>query len=293
MLDLKLSSISRFFLDPRALGVALGALMLVMPSTGCKKKPYPQCKKDKHCKVDLGEKCVDGSCQNCKTDADCVGKGPAAGPAWVCAQFRCMDPAEAAKLGTGGGSGEMGSPCTQTVDCVGGLVCTAGACAGCTDDIECAPATCTIETGRCSAAGQCTTDDQCPMDQICDGTMCIFSGGGTTGGGPCGLDAVYFGFDSDTLTPKSQEDLTNVVACLTEQAGAGIEVILEAHADAVGTEEYNIMLTERRGGSVRAFLVEKGVPEAALRVLAKGSLESTGATEAERSKERRVQLIFP
>ena len=291
MLDLKLSTLSRLFLDPRALGMALGALMLVLPTAGCKNKNYPQCKKDKHCKVDLGEKCVDGSCQNCKVDADCVGKAPAGAAAFVCHDFRCMDPAEAAKDGAGGGgTGEMGSPCTQTIDCVGGLVCNAGACAGCTDDIECAPSTCTLETGRCSAAGQCTTDDQCPMDQICDGGMCIFAGGGTTGGGPCGLDAVYFGFDADNLTPKTQEDLTGVASCIAEQ---GVEVILEAHADAVGTEEYNIMLTERRGGSVRSFLVEKGVPAELLRVLAKGSLESTGTTEADRAKERRVQLIWP
>jgi peptidoglycan-associated lipoprotein len=290
MLDLKLSSLSRLLLDPRSLGVALGAMMLLLPSTGCKKQPYPQCKKDKQCKQELGETCVDGSCQNCKTDAECVGKGPAAGPAFVCHDFRCMDPAEAAAGGAGAGGGEMGSPCTQTVECVGGLVCTAGACAGCTDDIECSPSTCTIETGRCSAAGQCTTDDECPMDQICDGGMCIFGGGGTTGGGPCNLDAVYFGFDADSLTPKTQEDLTAAATCIAEQ---GVEVILEAHADAVGTEEYNIMLTERRGGSVRTFLVEKGVPAELLRVLAKGSLESTGSTEPERAKERRVQLIWP
>ncbi len=290
MLDLKLSSLSRLLLDPRSLGIMLGALVLVLPTAGCKNKNYPQCKKDKHCKVDLGETCVDGSCQNCKADTDCAGKGPTGGPAWVCKDFRCMDPAEAAAGGGGGAGGEMGSPCTQSSECVGGLVCTAGACASCTDDIQCSPSTCTIESGRCSAAGQCTTDDECPMDQICDGGMCIFSGGGTTGGGPCNLDAVYFGFDSDTLTPKSQEELANAATCIAEQ---GVEVILEAHADAVGTEEYNIMLTERRGGSVLAFLVEQGVPAELLRVLAKGSLESTGGTEAERAKERRVQLIWP
>jgi peptidoglycan-associated lipoprotein len=291
MLDLKPSSPFRTLLDPRALGVALGALMLALalPSTGCTKKVYPQCKKDEHCKQDLGETCVDGTCQNCKADTDCVGKGPAGGPAWVCKDFRCMDPAEAAGAG-GQGSGEMGSPCTQAIDCVGGLVCTAGACAGCTDDIQCAPATCTIASGRCSPEGQCTTDDQCPMDEICDGGMCIFAGGGTTGGGPCNLDAVYFAFDSDTLTPKSQEELTAAASCIAQQ---GVQVVLEAHADAVGTEEYNIMLTERRGGSVRTFLVEKGVPEELLSVISKGSLEASGSNESERAKERRVQLVWP
>ncbi len=290
MLDLKLSSLFRSLLEPRSLGLALGALLLAVPTTGCKNKNYPQCKKDKHCKQDLGEKCVDGSCQNCKADTDCVGKGPEGGPAWVCKDFRCMDPAEAAAAGGGSGSGELGAPCTQKVDCVGGLVCTAGACAGCTDDIECSPGTCTIESGRCSAEGQCQTDDQCPMDEICDGGMCIFAGGGGEGGGPCNLEAVYFAFDSDKLTPKSQEELSAAAECISQQ---GVEVVLEAHADAVGTEEYNIMLTERRGGSVRSFLTEKGVPAELLRVLAKGSLESTGSNESERAKERRVQLIWP
>ncbi|MCA9711285.1 MAG: OmpA family protein [Myxococcales bacterium] len=286
-----LPRLSRLLRNPKALGPALAAMMLVLPGAGCKNKNYPQCKKDKHCKQELGETCVDGSCQNCKTDAECVGKGPAGGPAWVCHEFRCMDPAEAAAGGGGGGNGEMGAPCTQTVECVGGLVCTAGACAGCTDDIECSPSTCNFDTGRCGAAGQCTTDDQCPMDEICDGGMCIFSGGGGDGGGgPCNISAVFFAFDSDTLTPKSQEELTGAASCIAEQ---GVEVILEAHADAVGTEEYNIMLTERRGASVRTFLVEQGVSGDLLRVLAKGSLEASGSTESERAKDRRVQLIWP
>ncbi|MCH9680156.1 MAG: OmpA family protein, partial [Deltaproteobacteria bacterium] len=203
----------------------------------------------------------------------------------------CMDPAEAAAAAAGGGGvGEMGSPCAQTIECVGGLVCTAGSCAGCTDDIECSPSTCNFDTGRCAAAGQCATDDQCPMDEICDGGMCIFSGGGDINGGPCELAAVYFAFDSDSLTPKSQEELTAASSCIAEQ---GMEVILEAHADGVGTEEYNIMLTERRGSSVRTFLVDQGVSADLLRVLAKGSLEASGSNESERAQDRRVQLIWP
>jgi len=127
------------------------------------------------------------------------------------------------------------------------------------------------------------------MDEICDGGMCIFSGGGDLGG-PCELDAVYFAFDSDSLTPKSQEELLAAASCIAEQ---GQEVVLEAHADAVGTEEYNIMLTERRGSSVRSFLVDQGVAAELLRVLAKGSLEAMGSTESDRSKDRRVNLLWP
>lgn len=264
--------------------VSLGALAIGF--TACKPPPYPKCKKDKHCKADLGEKCVDGSCQNCATDADCTGKGAAT----TCHEFRCQDPTQIGKDGTPGG-GEIGDPCTQQLDCTGGWACTEGKCASCTDDAQCSPSTCNLDTGRCSNTGQCQTDDQCPMDEICDGGTCVFSGTPTTpGSGPCGLEAVYFGFDSDKVGDKQSPDVEALAKCIAEQ---NRQVILEAYADNVGTEEYNILLTERRGASVKDLLVTKGAPAELLQVLAKGSLESQGATEAERAKDRRVQFVFP
>ena len=260
----------------------LGMTATLTFGAGCA-PDYPACKKDKHCKAELGETCVEGTCQNCKVDADCVGKAPA-GAVWVCHEFRCQDPNA---IGQGSGNGEMGAPCQQKLDCFGGLVCNAGKCSTCTDDIQCAPSTCNMDTQRCGASGQCTTDDQCPMDEICDGGMCIYSG--TAGAGEiCGLEAVYFAFDSDSLTPKSEEDLTAAAQCIMD---GGQSVILEAHADNVGTEEYNIHLTQRRGDGVKNFLIEKGVAAEKLSVLSKGSLEATGSTESERAKDRRVQLV--
>ena len=58
-----------------ALAPMLGCLALAFGLAACKKPEYPACKKDKHCKVDLGEKCVDGSCQNCTKNEDCADKG--------------------------------------------------------------------------------------------------------------------------------------------------------------------------------------------------------------------------
>jgi peptidoglycan-associated lipoprotein len=276
---------------PTLLTRASIVLTAMLALSGCKKPEYPACKKDKHCKVDLGEKCVDGACQNCTTDTECAGKGPD-GADWTCFEFRCVDPAEAAAGGgAGGGTGELGAPCTQKIDCIGGLVCTAGACSNCTDDVECAPSTCTIETGRCAASGSCTTDDECPMDEICDGGMCIFSGdyGEPGSEGPCGVDAVFFAFDSDKLTPATETTLTTLATCIAQNSST---VTLEAHADNVGTEEYNILLTERRGQNVKNFLTNAGAPAESLSVVAKGSLEATGSSEAERAKDRRVQFYF-
>jgi hypothetical protein len=273
---------------------AITLLFAVAASISCTPK-YPNCKKDKHCNEALGERCVGEVCQGCAADADCAGKAPAGKPAYVCKDLRCQDPTALGPESVGKATGEEGDPCAAKTDCLGGLACTAGKCSLCTSDADCGGVACNLDSGRCSPVESCTTDDQCAMDEICDGGMCIFSGDlGDEDGGPCGLPAVYFAFDSEVLTPKTQEDLKGVASCIAETAaGQGKIVYLEAHADNRGTEEYNILLTERRGTSVKDFLAEQGVEATAMQVIAKGSLEAVGADEATRSKERRVQFIWP
>ena len=273
-----LSSLLPHLLVTATLGLSLGA---------CKKPEYPACKRDKHCNAERGEKCVDKTCQNCKTDEECGEYGEG----WVCHEFLCQDPATIDGGGTGGGTGEQGAPCTDTTQCVGGLTCKAGICDFCTDDSECSTGSCNFDTGRCSPEGQCQTDDECAMDEICDGGMCIFSGDyGGEGETLCDLDAVFFAFDSDKVTPQMQEKINAAAQCIVEQNRL---LYLEAHADNVGTEEYNILLTERRGQQVKQMLVTLGVTAENLQVIAKGSLEATGQDESSRSKDRRVQFIWP
>lgn len=268
-----------------AFALAAGVLTL----TGCPK--YPKCKKDKDCKAALGEKCVSGTCQNCKADTDCEGKAPEGQPPFVCTNFRCGPvPADGA-VTEPGNLQEEGGPCTDRSNCAGGLACKEGVCALCSDNVECDPVECNLDTGRCAPDGQCQSDEQCAIDEICDGGLCVFSGDlGDDTGGPCGLAAVFFAFDSDIVTPKTQEDLAGVADCI---ANSGRQVFLEAHADNRGTEEYNILLTERRGNKVKNFLEEKGVSPEIMQVIAKGSLEATGSDEPSRAKDRRVQFIFP
>ena len=257
-------------------------------AAGCKPPPYPQCKKDKHCKVDLGEKCVDGKCQNCTTDEDCKAKGPA-GQDWVCHEFLCTDPST---ITEGAGQGGLGSPCTQTLDCGSGYVCRGGVCSQCTDDVECDGGTCDLATGTCSTpagGGTCSVDDDCAMDEICDNGSCVFSGITPSGNDPCGLKAIYFGFDSPKIDDEAAEQLRGVAECLKSQSG---QVYLEAHADPRGTEEYNIMLTDKRGQSVKKFLEDLGVSQEMMNVISKGSLEASGTDEAGWQQDRRVEFVW-
>lgn len=266
-----------------ALVSTLGLLALAFGLSACKPPVYPACKKDKHCKADLKEKCVEGNCQECTANEECAAKTPG----FVCHEFHCKDPATIGKTPAGGG--EIGDPCAAQPDCTGGWACTDGKCAMCTEDAQCPASKCNLETGRCSDTGQCQTDDQCGMDEICDGNTCVFSGveGGT---GPCGLEAVYFGFDAEGVGDKQTEELKTLAACIAQQ---NKPVVLEAHADNVGTEEYNILLTDRRGAAVKKILVDNGAPEPLLQVISKGDLEAQGANEDQRSKERRVQFKWP
>lgn len=272
--------------------LALGFGLLALSLPACKKPEYPACKKDKHCNVDMDEKCIDKQCQNCKVDADCNGKGPN-GANWKCADFRCQDPA---LVQGGGGADGLGKPCVQTIECSGGLVCKAGACAPCAEDFDCQPGTCDIGTGRCSAGGggaggtQCQTDDQCAMDEICNNGTCEFSGIGQGGPNPCpDVPKIYFGFDSPNVEPGDQEKLKALAECLKSN---NAQLILEAHADSRGTEEYNIMLTDKRGVTVKEFLQNLGVDPSRMTVVSKGDLEAQGQDDAGMKEDRRVEFIY-
>ena len=68
-----------------------------------------------------------------------------------------------------------------------------------------------------------------------------------------------FAFDRYALTPAARSRLDqDVVGRLA--ACASIEaVVIEGHADRLGSQQYNQKLSERRADSVKAYLVSKGV----------------------------------
>ena len=278
----------RNVLSSLLMSLALGPALLAL--SGCKAPEYPACKKDKHCNAEAGETCIEKTCQNCKVDADCAGKG-ADGVVMTCQDFLCAPPGE----GSGGAAAGVGTipeggPCAQMMDCVPGLACKAGVCSFCSDDLDCNGRTCNLDTGRCAAEGGCETDDQCPVDEICDGGMCVFSGAYDQAGEEvCGFASIFFGFDSDKISDANVAKLTEAASCLTSQERS---LTLEAHADSRGTEEYNILLTDKRGVSVKTFLVNLGVAEDRIEVIGKGSLEATGSDEAAQAKERRVDFFW-
>ena len=104
------------------------------------------------------------------------------------------------------------------------------------------------------------------------------------------LEGVNFDFDKATLRQEDVSELDKNVEALKAWGDVNIEVA--GHTDSMGSDAYNMKLSQRRAEAVRNFLISRGV--AADRLSAKGYGESQpvadNATEEGRFKNRRVEL---
>jgi len=104
------------------------------------------------------------------------------------------------------------------------------------------------------------------------------------------LRGVTFAFDSAKLTDDATPILDAAVSAL-EEAG-DVQVSIEGHTDAIGTEEYNLGLSRRRAASVRTYLEEKGIDGTRLDTVGYGEAQpvATNDTKEGRAQNRRVEL---
>jgi peptidoglycan-associated lipoprotein len=72
-----------------------------------------------------------------------------------------------------------------------------------------------------------------------------------------GLKDVFFGYDSWSIQEDGQQALTHNAAWLKENPKSLLKI--EGHCDERGTQDYNIVLGEKRAKASRSFLVEMGV----------------------------------
>jgi OOP family OmpA-OmpF porin len=104
------------------------------------------------------------------------------------------------------------------------------------------------------------------------------------------LNNVFFDFDKATLKTESYPELNRVVDLLTEQTGIQIEI--SGHTDAVGSDEYNLGLSNRRANAVKNYLVGKGVPAERISAVYFGEARPVDSNETKegRKKNRRVEF---
>jgi OmpA-OmpF porin, OOP family len=101
---------------------------------------------------------------------------------------------------------------------------------------------------------------------------------------------VFFDWDSDAISAEAATTLDATVEMLR---GCGFPAVkLDGYTDRSGTDRYNQGLSQRRSDSVRAYLVSRGVPEAAITTAAFGETNLRVPTEdgVRELQNRRVEI---
>lgn len=102
---------------------------------------------------------------------------------------------------------------------------------------------------------------------------------------------VRFGFDSAEILADSRPFLDQLGQALKTDQAKEEKLVIEGHTDAIGAEEYNQLLSERRAASVRNYLVQTHKIDPA-RLVTKGLGEAAPLpqTKPTAPKNRRVQF---
>lgn len=101
---------------------------------------------------------------------------------------------------------------------------------------------------------------------------------------------VYFGFDKSVVITKYTKDLDEVVTIMNEHNN--VSVTVEGYADAIGSDAYNLKLTEKRADYVINYLVKKGIAKDRLvkKVYGEANPAADNKTETGRALNRRVEI---
>lgn len=101
------------------------------------------------------------------------------------------------------------------------------------------------------------------------------------------LATVYFGFDKFAVESGERAKLDALAA-----SAKGKTLLLAGYTDHVGTEEYNLGLSDRRAQAVSSYLVRLGSSKAQMEVLALGESQAAqGASASAAAKDRKVIVV--
>ena len=110
-------------------------------------------------------------------------------------------------------------------------------------------------------------------------------------GGDCRTEAVYFAYDSSELDARARSAIESNANCVQRRTG---QAAVTGMTDPRGTEEYNMMLGERRADAAKKYLERKGVPAERMttRSYGKENPAVEGSNERAWKKNRRPRTVM-
>ena len=102
----------------------------------------------------------------------------------------------------------------------------------------------------------------------------------------------FFDYKTADLGADSEREVELIARLLRQKPNR--PVVIEGHADDIGSEAYNLDLSLARAEAVRQALIDKGIDGERLDVLAMGETlpAAYNSTEDGRAKNRRVEVII-
>ena len=99
-------------------------------------------------------------------------------------------------------------------------------------------------------------------------------------------------FDSDAVKADAATNLKNLAASI--QKYPNTDLLIVGRTGAVGADDYNQSLSQRRAAAAASYLASRGVSSARLRALGRGETEplASNDTEAGRQQQRRVEIAI-
>ncbi len=104
------------------------------------------------------------------------------------------------------------------------------------------------------------------------------------------LSMVHFRFDRSDLTQGGRDTLMTIANTLKQRPTVNVDVV--GHTDWIGTNAYNMKLSQARAETVRRFLVEQGIAESRIMVKWRGEEEpiADNNSTAGRAQNRRTEV---
>lgn len=103
---------------------------------------------------------------------------------------------------------------------------------------------------------------------------------------------ILFAFDSSVIRESAKPTLARIVQALAQNPNKKLHI--EGHTCDIGTNEYNMGLSQRRANSVKDYLVKSGIPTDRITTEAFGETEPLvpNENEAARKLNRRVEMTI-
>ena len=110
------------------------------------------------------------------------------------------------------------------------------------------------------------------------------------------LNNIYFGFDSYALVSKEQTKVGELKKILAEDPG--VSVVIKAHTDLRGNDDYNLLLSMRRAQSIQKYLQKQGIDASRFKIAWVGEKEplvncsNKDCSEEDHAQNRRAEVVF-